>query len=74
MALLSIHPFPARMAPELASRSIEAVPDGGLVLDPMCGSGTVGPRRGGGRAAVRWHRCRSIGGPDGKGMDYPGGT
>lgn len=41
MALLSIHPFPARMAPELASRSLETVSDGGLVLDPMCGSGTV---------------------------------
>lgn len=41
MALLSIHPFPARMAPELASCSLATVPDGGLVLDPMCGSGTV---------------------------------
>ena len=41
MALVSIHPFPARMAPELAGRSLVTVPDGGLVLDPMCGSGTV---------------------------------
>ena len=41
MALVSIHPFPARMAPELASHSLITVPDGGLVLDPMCGSGTV---------------------------------
>ena len=41
MALVPIHPFPARMAPELASSSLETVPDGGLVLDPMCGSGTV---------------------------------
>lgn len=41
MSLLPIHPFPARMAPELASRSLEEVPQGGLVLDPMCGSGTV---------------------------------
>ena len=41
MSLLPIHPFPARMAPELARRSLEGVPQGGLVLDPMCGSGTV---------------------------------
>lgn len=41
MALVSIHPFPARMAPELARRSLGCVPDGGRVLDPMCGSGTV---------------------------------
>ena len=41
MALVPIHPFPARMAPELASRSLATVPEGGLVLDPMCGSGTV---------------------------------
>ena len=36
-----IHPFPARMAPELVSRSLKEVPAGGRVLDPMCGSGTV---------------------------------
>jgi len=41
MALASIHPFPARMAPELAHRSLACVPVGGRVLDPMCGSGTV---------------------------------
>ena len=41
MALVSIHPFPARMAPELARRSLARVPEGGRVLDPMCGSGTV---------------------------------
>ena len=41
MSLLPIHPFPARMAPELASQALEAVPVGGRVLDPMCGSGTV---------------------------------
>ena len=41
MKLTPIHPFPARMAPELACRSIEFVPAGGCVLDPMCGSGTV---------------------------------
>ena len=36
-----IHPFPARMAPEIAQQSIASVPTGGRVLDPMCGSGTV---------------------------------
>ena len=41
MPLVPIHPFPARMAPELASSSLATVPEGGLVLDPMCGSGTV---------------------------------
>ena len=41
MTLTPIHPFPARMAPELARRSLATVPDGGQVLDPMCGSGTV---------------------------------
>lgn len=37
---LSIHPFPARMAPELALKSLESL-DAGIVLDPMTGSGTV---------------------------------
>ncbi len=37
----TIHPFPARMAPELALQALEAVPQGGLVVDPMMGSGTV---------------------------------
>lgn len=38
----TIHPFPARMAPDLALDKIEALTsDGGVVLDPMCGSGTV---------------------------------
>ena len=41
MTFSPIHPFPARMAPELVSRSLTAVPAGGQVLDPMCGSGTV---------------------------------
>ena len=41
MTFSPIHPFPARMAPELVSRSLMAVPVGGCVLDPMCGSGTV---------------------------------
>ena len=29
------------MAPELAKKSVSALPTGALVLDPMCGSGTV---------------------------------
>ncbi len=41
MNLSPIHPFPARMAPELARRSLGTIPRGGRVLDPMCGSGTV---------------------------------
>jgi SAM-dependent methyltransferase len=37
-----VHPFPARMAPELALDKIEQLTrPGETVLDPMCGSGTV---------------------------------
>jgi IS1 family transposase len=36
----AIHPFPARMAPELALNSLRQL-EGGVVLDPMTGSGTV---------------------------------
>ena len=36
-----IHPFPARMAPELALAALERAPQDARVLDPMCGSGTV---------------------------------
>lgn len=36
-----IHPFPARMAPDLAREALRALPAGSRVLDPMCGSGTV---------------------------------
>lgn len=42
MATRSLHPFPARMAPEIA---LSAIPEREnqpiTVLDPMCGSGTV---------------------------------
>lgn len=45
MAARTIHPFPARMAPEIA---LSAIPEFGVgsegkltVIDPMCGSGTV---------------------------------
>ncbi len=37
----TIHPFPARMAPELALQALEQVTAGGVVVDPMMGSGTV---------------------------------
>ncbi|MDC7695594.1 hypothetical protein PQU94_15055 [Asticcacaulis sp. DXS10W] len=36
-----IHPFPARMAPDLALERLSALAPGSLVLDPMSGSGTV---------------------------------
>src|SRR2546423_8142009 len=37
-----VHPFPARMAPEIALDKIDLLTDpGATVLDPMCGSGTV---------------------------------
>jgi hypothetical protein len=39
--LLPIHPFPARMAPDLALAEVGDLPAGSLVLDPMAGSGTV---------------------------------
>ena len=37
----TIHPFPARMAPELALAPLSALPKSAVVLDPMCGSGTT---------------------------------
>lgn len=36
-----IHPFPARMAPEIALQRIASMEKGMTLLDPMCGSGTV---------------------------------
>lgn len=36
-----IHPFPARMAPDLSRELLCALPPGSRVIDPMCGSGTV---------------------------------
>lgn len=41
MQIRSIHPFPARMAPELALASLRDLKRGSTVLDPMSGSGTV---------------------------------
>ena len=37
----SVHPFPARMAPELALRHFDHLKRGSVVLDPMVGSGTT---------------------------------
>lgn len=36
-----IHPFPARMAPEIALDALGRVEPGSVVFDPMCGSGMV---------------------------------
>jgi SAM-dependent methyltransferase len=41
MSLQVIHPFPARMAPEVAWGPILDLRRGSTVLDPMCGSGVV---------------------------------
>lgn len=37
----SVHPFPARMAPEIALNELARLRPESLVLDPMSGSGTV---------------------------------
>lgn len=39
--LKPLHPFPARMAPEIALAETKALPVGSVVLDPMTGSGTA---------------------------------
>ena len=36
-----LHPFPARMAPEIVTSACAALPVGSTILDPMSGSGTV---------------------------------
>lgn len=41
MIIRPIHPFPARMAPDLALGALASLPKGSIVLDPMAGSGTV---------------------------------
>lgn len=41
MQIRPIHPFPARMAPDLALDALVKLPKGSVVLDPMAGSGTV---------------------------------
>lgn len=37
----SIHPFPARMAPEIAFEALDGLAKKSFILDPMVGSGTV---------------------------------
>ena len=37
----TVHPFPARMASEVALKALEGLPPRSSVLDPMCGSGVV---------------------------------
>lgn len=55
MAVPTIHPFPARMAPEIALAECGRLPADSLVLDPMVGSGTSI------RAAIeRGHRAIGI--------------
>lgn len=39
--MISLHPFPARMAPDLAINLLNGLPKTTTVLDPMSGSGTV---------------------------------
>lgn len=41
MRIAPIHPFPARMAPEIAISELAVLEPGATVLDPMMGSGTV---------------------------------
>ncbi len=41
MKLSPIHPFPARMAPEIVFTELQGLPLSRVVLDPMSGSGTV---------------------------------
>ena len=41
MTTRPIHPFPARMASDLALQAIKSLPENSVVLDPMSGSGTV---------------------------------
>jgi DNA modification methylase len=51
---LPIHPFPARMAPEVAVEEAKSLGRNALVLDPMAGSGTTL------RIAAE-HGCRGVG-------------
>lgn len=56
MSARTIHPFPARMAPEIALQAIPVKYKNELVvLDPMCGSGTVLSA-----ALMRGHRAIGI--------------
>lgn len=39
--LTPLHPFPARMAPEIALEAMNCIEPSSTVVDPMCGSGVV---------------------------------
>ena len=49
-----VHPFPARMASEIAFKKTKALHSGAVVLDPMVGSGTV-------IRAASLNGCRCVG-------------
>ena len=51
----SLHPFPARMAPELAIAKLQDLDPNSTVLDPMVGSGTVVRS-----AAILGHRAMGV--------------
>jgi hypothetical protein len=51
--MINVHPFPARMAPELALSALGSLKPGDFVLDPMAGSGTVLQQAG--KLALRAH-------------------
>ena len=38
---MHVHPFPARMAPDIALTSLQGLPENYRILDPMSGSGMV---------------------------------
>ena len=40
MSHKAVHPFPARMAPEIAEQAVSKLPARAVILDPMMGSGT----------------------------------
>lgn len=41
MRYRAVHPFPARMAPEIALETIGSLKSNSTIVDPMCGSGQV---------------------------------
>ncbi len=51
----TIHPFPARMAPDTVAHWLKDLPAGARVLDPMCGSGVVVRQ-----SALLGHRARGF--------------
>lgn len=51
----TIHPFPARMAPNTVAHWLRALPPGARALDPMCGSGVVVRQ-----SALLGHRARGL--------------